>query len=74
MGLLGDPVSLVGYCRVCKEEKEARGTAVVTLKKRRFKIEAEQEHCFVTDYLEAQAIRLTSSSKEGKSAFLSTVV
>lgn len=28
--LLGDLMSPVGYCRVCKEEKEARGTAVVT--------------------------------------------
>lgn len=30
----GDPVSLVGYCRVCNEEKEGRGTAMVSLKKK----------------------------------------
>lgn len=42
--LLGDPVSLVGNCRVCKEERRQEELQL-SLKKKKFKIEAEQEHC-----------------------------
>lgn len=33
--LLEDPIPLVGNCGVCREEKEARGTAVVIFKKKK---------------------------------------
>lgn len=64
----------MGNCGVCKEEKEARGTAIVIKKKKKKKRKKQlnKNTALLRDYLEAQTIRLTPSSTEAKLTFLST--